>query len=274
MTVLQVLCQRIFDWPLATALRESDDVFPLMETVHVLAICLIVGTIVTVDLRLLGLIMRKQSVTRVVLALLPFTWYGFGLMVATGVPLFAAESLQLYGNPAFRLKLALLSMAGCNALLFHRTVYRSVDALNFPLIADEDRKVARLYGMIHPQHDELYTVRTVFVIDPRQKIRLTITYPQTAGRNFDEVLRVIDSLQLTDSYSVSTPVNWKAGQDVIIVPSVSRYRCRATLSKGLAGIQTLLAADARPAVIAVADRLRFHWLTAERLERQRFDRQR
>jgi thioredoxin-dependent peroxiredoxin len=94
-------------------------------------------------------------------------------------------------------------------------------ALNFPLIADPDRKVAGLYGMIHPQHDELYTVRTVFVIDPRKKVRLTITYPQTAGRNFDEILRVIDSLQLTDAYSVSTPVNWEAGQDVIIVPSVS-----------------------------------------------------
>ena len=94
-------------------------------------------------------------------------------------------------------------------------------ALNFPLIADQDRKVARLYGMIHPKHDELYTVRTVFVIDPSKKIRLTITYPQTAGRNFDEILRVIDSLQLTDSYSVSTPVNWNVGQDVIIVPSVS-----------------------------------------------------
>jgi alkyl hydroperoxide reductase subunit AhpC len=94
-------------------------------------------------------------------------------------------------------------------------------ALNFPLIADSDRKVARLYGMIHPQHDELYTVRTVFVIDPKKKIRLTISYPQTAGRNFDEILRVIDSLQLTDSHSVSTPVNWEVGQDVIIVPSVS-----------------------------------------------------
>jgi thioredoxin-dependent peroxiredoxin len=94
-------------------------------------------------------------------------------------------------------------------------------ALNFPLIADPEREVARLYGMIHPQHDELYTVRTVFVIDPKKKIRLTITYPQTAGRNFDEILRVIDSLQLTDSHSVSTPVNWEAGQDVIILPSVS-----------------------------------------------------
>ena len=83
--------------------------------------------------------------------------------------------------------------------------------LNFPLIADSDRKVARLYDMIHPQHDELYTVRTVFVIDPKKKIRLTLTYPQTAGRNFDEILRVIDSLQLTDAHSVSTPVNWQAG---------------------------------------------------------------
>jgi alkyl hydroperoxide reductase subunit AhpC len=105
-------------------------------------------------------------------------------------------------------------------------------ALNFPLIADQERKVARLYGMIHPQHDELYTVRTVFVIDPRKKIRLTITYPQTAGRNFDEVLRVIDSLQLTDSYSVSTPVNWKAGQDVIIVPSVSDADAKQRFPKG------------------------------------------
>jgi len=81
--------------------------------------------------------------------------------------------------------------------------------------------VARLYDMIHPAHDELYTVRTVFVIDPRKKIRLTLTYPQTAGRNFDEILRVIDSLQLTDGYSVSTPVNWQTGERVIIVPSVS-----------------------------------------------------
>jgi alkyl hydroperoxide reductase subunit AhpC len=105
-------------------------------------------------------------------------------------------------------------------------------ALNFPLIADSDRKVARLYGMIHPRHDELYTVRTVFVIDAKKKIRLTITYPQTAGRNFDEILRVIDSLQLTDSYSVSTPVNWEAGEDVIIVPSVSDTDARQRFPLG------------------------------------------
>ena len=93
--------------------------------------------------------------------------------------------------------------------------------INFPIIADPERTVARLYGMIHPQHDELYTVRTVFVIDPNRKIRLTITYPQTTGRNFDEILRVIDSLQLTDAHSVSTPVNWHGGDEVIILPSVS-----------------------------------------------------
>ena len=105
-------------------------------------------------------------------------------------------------------------------------------ALNFPLVADSDREVARLYGMIHPRHDELYTVRTVFVIDPKKKIRLTITYPQTAGRNFDEILRVIDSLQLTDSHSVSTPVNWEVGEDVIIVPSVSDSEARKLFPLG------------------------------------------
>jgi thioredoxin-dependent peroxiredoxin len=94
-------------------------------------------------------------------------------------------------------------------------------ALNFPLIADSDRYVARLYGMIHPKHDEVFTVRTVFIIDPHKRIRLTVTYPQTAGRNFEEILRVIDSLQLTDAHSVSTPVNWHAGEEVIILPSVS-----------------------------------------------------
>ena len=92
---------------------------------------------------------------------------------------------------------------------------------NFPIVADPQRTVANLYGMMHPAHDEVYTVRTVFVIDPKKKIRLMITYPQTTGRNFDEILRVIDSLQLTDGYRVATPVNWKQGDDVIIVTSVN-----------------------------------------------------
>lgn len=94
-------------------------------------------------------------------------------------------------------------------------------ALNFPLIADPDRKVANLYGMIHPNASDTLTVRSVFVIGPDKKIKLTLTYPASTGRNFDEVLRVIDSLQLTSKHQVATPVNWKFGEDVIIVPSVS-----------------------------------------------------
>ena len=91
---------------------------------------------------------------------------------------------------------------------------------NFPIVADPQRTVANLYGMMHPAHDEVYTVRTVFVIDPKKKIRLMITYPASTGRNFDEILRVIDSLQLTEYHSVATPGNWKQGDDVVIVPSL------------------------------------------------------
>lgn len=94
-------------------------------------------------------------------------------------------------------------------------------ALNFPLIADPDRKVADLYGMIHPNASDTLTVRSVFIIGPDKKIKLTLTYPASTGRNFDEILRVIDSLQLTSKHQVATPVNWKSGEDVIIVPSVS-----------------------------------------------------
>ena len=93
-------------------------------------------------------------------------------------------------------------------------------ALNFPLIGDPERKVSQLYDMIHPKANETLTVRSVFVIGPDKKIKLTITYPASTGRNFDEILRVIDSLQLTDKHSVATPVNWKQGEDVIIVPSL------------------------------------------------------
>ena len=94
-------------------------------------------------------------------------------------------------------------------------------ALNFPLIADHDRKVSDLYGMIHPNASDTLTVRSVFIIDPAKKVRLTLTYPASTGRNFDELLRVIDSLQLTDKHKVATPGNWKQGGDVIIVPSVT-----------------------------------------------------
>ena len=94
-------------------------------------------------------------------------------------------------------------------------------ALNFPVIADPDHKVAELYDMIHPEVSDVFTVRSVFIVGPDKKVKLMITYPASTGRNFDEILRVIDSLQLTAGYSVATPVNWKDGDDVIIVPSLS-----------------------------------------------------
>jgi alkyl hydroperoxide reductase subunit AhpC len=92
--------------------------------------------------------------------------------------------------------------------------------LNFPILGDADKKVSTLYDMIHPDLSDTTTVRSVFVIDPKKKIRLMITYPQSTGRNFQELLRVIDSLQLTDNYSVATPGDWKEGEDVVIVPSL------------------------------------------------------
>jgi len=92
--------------------------------------------------------------------------------------------------------------------------------INFPILADADRKVSTLYDMIHPEANDTLTVRSVFVIDPKKKIRLIITYPASAGRNFAEILRVIDSLQLTEYHAVATPVDWKSGEDVVIVPSL------------------------------------------------------
>ena len=104
--------------------------------------------------------------------------------------------------------------------------------LNFPLIADPDRKVADLYDMIHPSASETATVRSVFVIGPDNKLKLTLTYPASTGRNFDEILRVIDSLQLTANYKVATPVDWKDGDDVIIVPAVSDEDAKERFPKG------------------------------------------
>jgi thioredoxin-dependent peroxiredoxin len=117
---------------------------------------------------------------------------------------------------------------------------------NFPIVADPERKVANLYGMMHPAHDEVYTVRTVFVIDPNKKIRLMITYPQTTGRNFDEILRVIDSLQLTDAHKVATPVNWKPGEDVIIVPAVSDDEAKTRFPQGWRALKPYLRLTPQP----------------------------
>lgn len=103
---------------------------------------------------------------------------------------------------------------------------------NYPIIADPDKAVATLYDMMHPAHDATHTVRTVFVIDPKKTIRLMITYPQAVGRNFDEILRVIESMQLSDKYSVSTPVNWRGGEDVIILPSINDEAAKAKFPQG------------------------------------------
>lgn len=119
-------------------------------------------------------------------------------------------------------------------------------ALNFPLLADPDRAVSNLYDMIHPNANDTLTVRSVFVIGPDKKVKLTITYPASTGRNFDEILRVIDSLQLTAQYSVATPVDWKDGQDVIVVPSLSDADAEAKFPKGFKKIKPYLRVTPQP----------------------------
>ncbi|SKB52519.1 peroxiredoxin [Dyadobacter psychrophilus] len=105
--------------------------------------------------------------------------------------------------------------------------------VNFPIIADEGRKIAELYDMIHPNASEKATVRSVFIVGPDKKIKLTLTYPASTGRNFNEILRVVDSLQLTANYSVATPADWKDGEDVIVVPAVSTEDAQKKFTKGL-----------------------------------------
>lgn len=119
--------------------------------------------------------------------------------------------------------------------------------VNFPILADPDRKVATLYDMIHPNASTTATVRSVFVIDPAKKIRMILTYPASTGRNFNEILRVIDSLQLTDSHSVATPVNWEQGDDVIIVPSLQDEELiRQKFPKGYKAVRPYLRITPQP----------------------------
>ena len=118
--------------------------------------------------------------------------------------------------------------------------------LNFPVIADTDRKVSDLYDMIHPNANDTLTVRSVFIIGADKKVKLIITYPASTGRNFDEILRVIDSLQLTANYSVATPVNWKEGEDVIIVPAVSDEDAKAKFPKGWKTLKPYLRVTPQP----------------------------
>ena len=119
-------------------------------------------------------------------------------------------------------------------------------ALNFPLIADPAREIANLYGMIHPQADDSFTVRSVFIIGPDKKVKLTLTYPASTGRNFEEILRIIDSLQLTADHSVATPVNWQQGEDVIIVPSLSDEEAREKFPKGWETVKPYLRVTPQP----------------------------
>ena len=112
--------------------------------------------------------------------------------------------------------------------------------VNFPIIADPERTVANLYNMIHPNASETFTVRSLFVIGPDKKVKLTLTYPASTGRNFHEVLRVIDSLQLTANYSVATPADWKEGEDVIVVPAVSTEDAQKKFPKGVKIIKPYL----------------------------------
>jgi thioredoxin-dependent peroxiredoxin len=121
-------------------------------------------------------------------------------------------------------------------------------SVEFPIIADEDRKVANLYGMIHPNASETFTVRSLFVIGPDKKVKLTITYPASTGRNFHEVLRVIDSLQLTANYSVATPADWKTGEDVIVVPAVSTDDAMKKFPKGVKIVKPYLRYTPQPNV--------------------------
>jgi alkyl hydroperoxide reductase subunit AhpC len=118
--------------------------------------------------------------------------------------------------------------------------------LNFPLIADPDRKVSDLYDMIHPNASDTFTVRSVFVIGPDKKVKLTITYPASTGRNFDELLRVIDSLQLTANHSVATPVNWKHGDDVIIVPALTDEQAKEKFPGGWKTLKPYLRIVSQP----------------------------
>ncbi|WP_299258800.1 peroxiredoxin [uncultured Aquimarina sp.] len=145
-------------------------------------------------------------------------------------------------------KVAALSVDGLES---HRGWIKDINetqdtTVNFPIIADEDRKVSELYDMIHPKADSQLTVRSVFVIGPDKKIKLTVTYPASTGRNFDELLRVVDSLQLTAYHKVATPANWNQGEDCVISPSVSNEEIPVLFPKGHTEIKPYLRMTPQP----------------------------
>lgn len=145
-------------------------------------------------------------------------------------------------------KVAALSVDGLES---HKGWIRDINEtqhteVNFPIIADEDRKVAGLYDMIHPNADNKMTVRSVFIIDPDKKIKLMITYPASTGRNFNEILRVIDSLQLTAYKKLATPVNWKQGEDCVILPSISNEEAHELFPQGFNEVKPYLRFTSQP----------------------------
>ncbi len=125
----------------------------------------------------------------------------------------------------------------------NETQHTTVD---YPILADADRRVSELYGFIHPNASSTLTVRSVLIIDPNKKLRLQITYPASTGRNFDEILRVIDSLQLTEYHQVATPVNWKDGDDVVVVPSISTEDAKVRFPKGVTEVRPYLRITPQP----------------------------
>jgi len=145
-------------------------------------------------------------------------------------------------------KMVALSVDGVES---HKEWIKDIDEtqhtkVDFPIIADEDKKVSNLYDMIHPKADNTLTVRSVYIISPNKTIMLTITYPASTGRNFDELLRVIDSLQLTADYKVSTPANWKKGEDVVISPSISNEEAKKMFPKGFKEVKPYLRLTPEP----------------------------
>ena len=147
MPFLQHLCQLLYDSRIGTAIRESDNAFPIIESVHVLGITLLAGTIAVLDLRMLGVILRELPVRRVARATLPLTWAGFAVMLSSGFLLFWSEAAKNYSNPAFRVKLVLLILAGLNPLIFHTGVYRRARDWELSAIAPWQARMAAIASL-------------------------------------------------------------------------------------------------------------------------------
>ena len=147
MPLIQHICQLIYDSHIGTAIRESDYAFSIIESVHVLGITLLIGTIAILDLRMLGLVLRRISVSRIAKAVFPLTWSGFVVMFISGSLLFWAEAAKNYTNPAFRIKLVLLALVGLNPLIFHTTIYRRVDEWEVFAISPWRARVAAIASL-------------------------------------------------------------------------------------------------------------------------------